>query len=185
MEITHPQVQMMMDRAEVFVKRALMRAPGDPRLLVLAGDSGCGKTHVAWRCHEFLLRAAIVGWERKWWKNRLLISVFYPWSQLAGTSTDERDGAWRDCSESDFLVLDDVGSETDVYKSGMQKENLRLMLEERLGKFTLITMNVPPETWRAKWDARIEDRLLRRSEVIELPNVKSWWKIQSVKRKAP
>jgi len=181
LEVTHPQVSRLLDRAELFVKRALLNARTNPKLLVVAGRNGCGKTHVAWRCHDYLQRAAIQGWEKRWWKNRLLVSVFNPWSQLAGTSEDERDGVWRDCIESDFLVLDDVGSETDQFKSLVPTENLRLMLDERLGRFTMITTNISPKNWGTKWGPRVADRLLRGAELVELSNAPSWAVLQASK----
>lgn len=77
--------------------------------------------------------------------------------------------AWLDevrgCS---LLILDDVGIETDVFKSGLPTARLCELLNERVGKFTVITTNVPLGSWAPRWDARVEDRLLRDSMVFEM-----------------
>ncbi len=165
----------MVKRAKVFLSRALRNQRTDPKLLVITGKIGNGKTCVARGCHRCFGDWSCDVYSRGFWCNGP-ITVFEVWSELARIGAEQRDGRWRDCVEADFLVLDDVGSETNEMKSEVPTENLRVMLEERIGRWTVITMNIHPSDWEHKWDKRVEDRLHRRSEVVELPTAPSWWR---------
>lgn len=166
----------MVEQAKIFVCRALRNRRTDPTLLVITGNNGNGKTTVGSGCFTCFAQWSIDAYCNGWWRTDAPKAVCLEWSELAGTKPEERDGAWRDCIEADFLVLNDVGSEPNEMKSGVAGENLRLMLEARLGRFTIITMNFHPEDWVGKWDARVEDRLYRRAQLIELPTAPSWWR---------
>lgn len=69
------------------------------------------------------------------------------------------------------MFLDDIGSEEDRFKSGAPSRILGDVLgrihDEK--KFAFITTNIPPGEWKARWDARVYDRLLRMNPIA--PNV--------------
>jgi len=78
-----------------------------------------------------------------------------------------------------LLLLDDVGAEVDRYKSGEPTERLRALLDARAGHFTVISTNLPPAMWSIRYDARVEDRMLRNSIIVDLHNVPPWTRDQS------
>ena len=171
----HPELSFLMDRTEAFAKRFIMNCRANPQLLIVTGPCGNGKTRLAMGCYRYVCALAVTGWQCGWWSNKVPSCGFYHWSCLSSVKHEDRDGLWRDAIESDFAVLDDVGSETDRFKSGEPIENLRLMLGARDGKSTLITTNIPESQWAAKWGGRVEDRLYRRSEIVTLANVPSYY----------
>lgn len=96
---------------------------------------------------------------------------FIEWSTASTPEKlDERSWIER-LSEIDadsLVVVDDIGSEVDRFKTGANIERLCMLLNRRAGKFTIITTNHAPETWHQVWDARVSDRLLRNSEVVRM-----------------
>lgn len=144
-------------------------------LLVMCGDNGCGKTHTAKGIFGYCQAVGGMAWESGHWKgHRIPASVFQDWSTLA--DTNDYTGRWLDLIDAQLTVIDDVGAEVDKFRSAVPKENLRRMLGEREGRFTVVTTNTPPDQWREQWDARVEDRLHRKSEIIELANTPSFYR---------
>ncbi len=85
------------------------------------------------------------------------------WAQVASPEAVDRrewDDWLRDVEEASMVILDDVGTETDAYKSGIPRERLCHVLNRCENKFTWINTNISPDQWANKWDARVEDRLL-------------------------
>jgi hypothetical protein len=50
-------------------------------------------------------------------------------------------------------------------------EKLYLILERRVAKWTVITTNVPPESWESKFERRIASRFLRNARHVSLADV--------------
>jgi DNA replication protein DnaC len=82
--------------------------------------------------------------------------------------------SWKYANESDVAFIDDIGAEGDRYKNNVGTELLRRLLEERRDRYTMITTNVPADMWATRWDARVADRLLRGSVVVDLSGVPTW-----------
>ena len=83
-----------------------------------------------------------------------------------------------DACRADFLVIDDIGAESDRYKSGEAIDKLCQILSRREGMFTVVTTNVEPSNWSALLDARVADRLLRKSVVVDMFEVPSFTDFQ-------
>lgn len=81
----------------------------------------------------------------------------------------------------DFLALDDIGAENDDFKVATDK--LCMVLTRREKKHTLITTNISMDAWAQRFDARVEDRLLRNAEVVDMNEVPSFsvWKLTQKK----
>jgi DNA replication protein DnaC len=95
--------------------------------------------------------------------------AFYEWRDIGMTERmDERSFlTWLETADAEsLLVLDDIGTETDRFKSGDATCRLCDLLNRRENKFTVLTTNIPPADWLAHWDARVSDRLLRNSAVV-------------------
>lgn len=125
---------------------------------------------------------AVEAWSRGVWGSTVPSTFFAPWSQISGADEEAKGGIWIDAASADLVVLDDVGSEVDQFKSGRPTENLRLMLEERATRrrgFTLITTNVLRKSWPERWDARIADRLIRNAHAVECVTERSYSQTKS------
>lgn len=134
-----------------------------PRWLSLVGNSGTGKTHLAkgiWRAWEdkgqfYMKRGA----------ELVKHGLFKKFSKLCNEMRGGAFSAFQSCADADFLVLDDLGSE---YSTEFSQRQLASMLDQRLGKWTVITSNLSMKDI-SDIDVRIADRMIRGdNEVIEL-----------------
>jgi len=76
--------------------------------------------------------------------------------------------AMQDSMQADILFLDDIGAESDKYKSAENVDALCQLLSRRERKWTLVTTNFRTEQWDQQFDARVADRLMRNSIVCDL-----------------
>lgn len=136
-----------------------IEAHTEPRSwLTLMGPSGVGKTHCAralWRHLE-----GIFDFSKTEYIARL---VYWPAliSDASSPSQTDRENAHRqirDLARWPLLVLDDVGAEFD--STGRPTSYLNTLLNQRVGKWTIITSNLDLEQL-AKLDPRIADRIIR------------------------
>ena len=124
------------------------------RWVTLHGSPGCGKTHLI-RAASAILRAN--GKESQTWNWKTLFN----WLM----DSDSYPGLWRQVVHMPFLGLDDIltGYLASDKASGLQSSILYDLLEERLGKWTLITSNIAPENMP---DVRLTSRLFRGNNVV-------------------
>lgn len=170
----HPKIQSLADTAQAFCMR-WYRNDNRPSLLVLVGESGCGKTHVADKIAAF---TAAVGMkallESEGWRG---VSGASRQASLSWPATTDRFkggdySAVEYAGTVGFLMIDDIGAEHDPSKNATDK--LCQILSKRETKFTVITTNIKIEDWPEKFDTRIADRLFRNSEIVDLFGVKSY-----------
>lgn len=171
MQITHPTLTKVQTVLESLSRSLRTNDRQGPRLVVLAGPTGTGKSHCLLALEAWMRRLT---WEdvRTYWPGmpnvrRLSASAYI---QLANQEPLRAEGVER-CS---LLLLDDVGAEFDRFRSGEPAERLRFLLEERRLAWTVLSTNIPPTAWAQTWDERVADRFLRRSVVIELWQVPSY-----------
>ena len=81
-------------------------------------------------------------------------------------------------TETDFLILDDLGAQADRFRSGEHIERLRQVLDAREKRWTVATTNILPAQWAEVWDARVSDRFLRCAKRLRFEEVISFavWK---------
>lgn len=149
-------------------------ASGHPaRWLTLTGRPGAGKTHLArclWRWFEDCGQFAMAKHERagrtpsdSFWiapKNS-----FVRWRTAAA---EIRDGQWRliqDYAAAWFLVIDDIGAEHQG-GTGVVQSTLERLLDDRLGKWTVITSNLSLGEIAVQMDARIASRMKRQGNIV-------------------
>lgn len=171
------RLQEMATKAEKFCGRWFRFNP-NPSLLVLAGEPNSGKTHVARRIATWAQSAAIKAFEDgagKTWK-RLPSVVYLRWPEVVEAFRDNLNGSMEDMINAGLLVLDDVGAEYDPTQNATNK--LCQILSRREKEFTVITTNINPVNWSESFDARICDRFLRNSEVVDLFGVQSYAFVQ-------
>lgn len=170
MDCTHPAVQ---EAADACSKLAAMIGRNDTLvpMLVLCGEPGCGKTHLANRMMAWARREAFGLWERGVLK-RPLQNVSVSWPTICDGFKAGFYGIVDDLMRDDFVVIDDIGAEHDPSQNAADK--FCQVLSRREDKWTLITTNIAPASWAQKFDARIEDRLLRRSTVVDMSSAPSY-----------
>ena len=172
LDVTHPQIQTLADEAERFAGRWFKNIPR-PAMLVLAGNSGTGKTHVAEKVLNFCNQAAFTAFESgSWGENHIPSSLYLSWPETTDAFKSGLYGVLQDCFTVDLLILDDIGAEHDPSKNATDK--LCQILTRRENKFTLVTTNIIPSVWPERFDIRVADRLLRNSIIIDLTAVESY-----------
>lgn len=125
-----------------------------PRWLVLCGQCGCGKSHLAWEIRN--VAQGVLGFTER-------TAQFWKCSRYAERL---RNGCW-DFQEHlirlPLLVLDDVGAE---HGSELLRGKLFDLLDNRLDKWTVITTNLSAGEVAEQLDARIASRLRRGNNVL-------------------
>lgn len=165
-EVTHPKLQEAVDHATAFARWYHK----DERLFrkcvfVLCGDTGTGKTHIA---------RSLYRWARHASGRMGTSEVFFSWPEACDLIQEGFDGLIHDCIEAHFLVLDDIGAESDRYKTGIFTDKLCQILSRREEQFTILTTNAGPSEWGSRFDVRIADRFIRNSHIIDLTGVPSY-----------
>jgi DNA replication protein DnaC len=172
LKVTHPKIQAAADACAKLAS-AIARNDALVPTLVLCGSPGCGKTHLAKRMAAWGRANAFAIHEKHWQFKRAPLSVsFFSWPEVCDGFKEGFYGVLRDLCEDTFVILDDIGADHDPSRNGADK--LCQILSRRESKWTILTTNIAPEWWADKWDARIEDRLLRRSTVIDMSDVPSF-----------
>ena len=149
-------------------------------MLVITGQSGCGKTRVAGAIYEFCNAVAFDAYcQNKGWgkADHTPYVHFDSWSRINAAISNRNEEPLKDLFDADCLVIDDIGAETDSFKVGADR--LCQVLSKREREFTVITTNIPSDQWAERMDSRISDRLLRNSVVVEMGECPSYsiWKL--------
>lgn len=165
-----PKLAEMQAAAQRFADEIASGMP--PRWLTFTGKPGIGKTHLA-RCLS------------RWFDSRGCYHMvggcrvarsqgFAKWRTL---STDLRNGDWRlvdDLCERYFLVLDDIGADFQGGTGAVQAALDRL-IDERIGKWTVLTTNLPHAEVATTLGTRVASRMIRDGNVIiDAPTVRDW-----------
>ena len=172
-----PEVTRMGRVAGGWATGALVNRVNHPKILLLASSPGCGKTMLARSAFRFWRACGVSSWSQgHWGPDRAPNAHWCEWSTIAESPLGDRPGTWTDAEQSDFLIIDDVGSEVDRFRSGLPTENLRLILERRHRRrgFTLISTNLLRSEWLARWDARVTDRLFRNAYTFQCSSMLSY-----------
>jgi DNA replication protein DnaC len=142
-------------------------------LLVMVGDSGCGKTHTAKAIHRFCRLAAMNAFNtRNWGESVIPLSLYLSWPEVASEFNAKNFNVVKNAMEIELLILDDIGAENDPWK--ICADRLCQIISRRENKFTVITTNIKPSMWADAFDLRIADRLVRNSVVVDLSGVPSY-----------
>jgi hypothetical protein len=158
--------------AEAWIKAAGRNKRDRGTWLVLSGPTGIGKSHALRRCRRFLANHAIDFWSEGLWPSVPQI-VFAVWSRVCELPKDEWDDWLYDLRRAAVVILDDVGSEVDRFRSGEPAERLRVTLEECGAKWLAISTNAGPENWETVFDARVCSRL-NRAACLDLTGAKDY-----------
>lgn len=170
LDVVHPVIQTMATEVRNWCHR-VMHNKRRNTLLVLAGRSGTGKSHAARYAIRFCQAAAMWALDNRYYDHPL-DAEFYSWPEIADGFKNGEFGVMADLFNRDAIAIDDIGAEHDP--SSMATEKLCQVLSRRDLKHTIVTTNYLPESWGDKFDARIADRLLRNSVIVDLSAVDSY-----------
>lgn len=167
-EAHHQKVAALARWTERWIKAASTNAR-PARWIVFCGKAGTGKSHALKAAHAFLRDRGGALWPT-WWKAGPPSVRMATWSKVVGVTQ----GHWADFEEevhaARFVLLDDVGSETDRFKTGEPTERLRLVLDLCRTKWLMISTNLTRETFAKAFDPRIQSRL-EQASVLEMSGV--------------
>jgi len=172
LDVVHPSLQELADAAQKFCARWFGNAP-KPSLLVIVGNYGSGKTHVAQSIFRFCRTASFSSLETgAWGANHVPSAIYISWPEACTEFEQKIYGVLQDAIESDLVVLDDIGAENDPWKTCSDK--LCQILSRREKQFTVVTTNIAPAEWASRFDGRINDRLMRNSVIVDISEVGSY-----------
>lgn len=165
LEVITPAVQEMATEVEHWCSRVRLNSRATGRLIVLSGAFGCGKTRMlrgAWGyVQDNMMRVDDPAWK----KSITIASIVWP-EFIGDYISQKNDERMEDVVLSDVVFIDDIGAESDRYRSGEPTQILGEMLGALDKKFVFITTNIEPAGWSKRWDGRVEDRLLRNGAVV-------------------
>lgn len=176
----HPQLRTLEDMVYAFCSDYAKR-PARGYRMVIHGDNGTGKSHVARAVHAWanavstaLPRVGAEDTSDGLWTQRTADASYWKFPHLVREVPRYRD---RDIiaeltqrpGSPCLLILDDVGAEHDPSKFGASI--FYQLLENREHQWTLITTNHVPDSWAERWDRRVASRLLRNTKLVALDQV--------------
>lgn len=167
----HPKLKEMELQAGLFCMEMWER-PQAGRLLVLAGNNGNGKTHIAKAVSRWVGK---YGHEKTWFvepakDHRFYLErIYWHWPELLDKL---KEGQWDlvdDMMKVPLLVIDELGGGHDPSRVGVDK--LCQIMSRRERMWTLITTNVAPTAWEEIFDRRVASRFFRNSTLVDLTEV--------------
>lgn len=157
-ESHHAKVKAMARWMEGWTKAAASNKAGVGRWIAISGAPGCGKSHAVRGAYNFIRSHGVELMRARCYQQPPGIR-FATWSKVVELGPL----SWGDFQEeirlAKIVVLDDVGSEVDRFKSGEPTERLRATLEACEHKWLAITTNIPQAEWSDKFDYRVASRL--------------------------
>lgn len=145
-----------------------------PKWLSLLGSSGAGKSHIARRLRRVALERVSRHNTRVKVFERGIGPLWASWYSWPIISAGFREGAYSvidEISAEWFVVLDDIGADHDP--SGVGNRSLYRILDERIGKWTVLTSNLSLESL-AEINSRIPSRMHRNDSIIVNVDLPDW-----------
>lgn len=164
----HPKIAELSASCAKFVRSALRDYRSEKSWFVIAGQTGCGKTHAARAVSRYFDAMKVQAWSMGLMGNRSHVSspVFVQWPTICELDTSFfLDWLRWDVSSAMMVILDDVGAESERYRNGENESRLLRVLEACERKWLMVTTNVRPKDWVQRWDQRIADRLLKAARI--------------------
>lgn len=159
-DVTHVDVSVMQQIADYIDEVSVNVSSG--RGLVLYGETGVGKTLLAWL---ILKRILANGYSGHFFTFTSFLDAF-----AAGWGDkEERDWFHRTAMNTEVLVLDDVGRES-KNRSGAVMDSVDVVIQARINaaRPTIITTNLTPDQVKDGYGGPIFSRLAGGSEFIRL-----------------
>lgn len=158
MDETHPGAAKLSRAGEWYVRAIANNDQSKGRHFGFSGSVGTGKTMVAKGIYRFVRNN---GPDLMYvHSGKPMGALWIEWPNVAELD-DEDDFAEirRQLNECRFVVLDDIGSESDRFKNGVSASRLRRVLAMTENHWTVITSNLNLAQIFEAYDARSVDRL--------------------------
>jgi DNA replication protein DnaC len=118
---------------------------------------------------------AVDAFEKGGWGSRILPSVvFVRWPVVCDGFREGRFGIVDDMKTAGLLIIDDLGAESDQYKSKVHVDQLCQVMSRREFAFSIISTNIDPDKWVEMFDVRVHDRFNRNSVLPNLDGIPSF-----------
>lgn len=167
----------MGEACEQFVRSCLRDLRNNGTWMVLAGNTGCGKSHVADRIRHYYDTRRITAWDLGWLgaATSLPSAAWVHWPAACELRDDAFAEWFEEASGARLVIIDDFGAESERFRNGANDSRLLRVLEvcdPRRGRWLFSTTNVPPAEWSTRYDQRIADRLrsANRMSLFEVPS---------------
>lgn len=155
----------MLDRGIAFTEAVSVGAK--PHWLCLLGTSGAGKTYLAKQIWKWFRASELFRTQVKD-DGFIYPGQFCSWRKAADEILGGSYFRVNELCTETFVVLDDIGAEYKD-KSGIVKSKLDRILDERLGKWTVITCNYSLAKIASEMDTRIASRMMRGgSQIVDI-----------------
>jgi len=157
--------------AEAWIKAAATNRRDNGTWMVVCGPTGVGKSHALRASRDFMVNHAVDLYGEFWTCPPSVIHC--AWSRIIDLDDEEWDNWLYDLRRSHVVILDDVGSEVDRFKSGAPAERLRITFETCERKFLLISTNLRPDRWVEAFDERVKSRMMR-AVTLDMTGATDW-----------
>lgn len=168
----HPQIPEAENRIYDFC-RDWFKKPGRGRTIVLYGNNGCGKTHIARAVKRWVWAMSSLDRPPCCYDAdgnvALATCEMVNWPFIVDCMHKAQWDVVEELYDVSMLVVDDIGAEHDPSKVGSEK--LYLLTNRREFKWNIFTTNLAPSRWESAFDRRIASRLYRNAEHVDLSQV--------------
>jgi DNA replication protein DnaC len=158
---THPGVLKLTKEVESFIKRCCLNRRNHHTWLVISGGTGTGKSSLAKAACDFFNIHSVDLWFEGLWScgGKTPEAVMVDSAALATMEDKACETYLDDIGRCQLIVLDDLGSETDRFRSGTPASRLRRLLEQSQNKWLIATTNTAKADWPIVFDNRVASRL--------------------------
>lgn len=149
-----------------------MKLRREPYWLTFLGSSGAGKTHLVQSIYKFFNDVA--GWYKR--KDCGAMNChrgqFLYWPNFCDEMKNGDYSRGVDLREDWLVIIDDIGAEHSITANA--NKQLSNILNDRAGKWTVVTSNKSLEQIKTDMDTRIASRLIRNGSALLHVDVKDF-----------
>lgn len=165
----HRMVKLLARWTERWIKAAATNEhPIATRWVLFAGPTGAGKTHCLKNSYAFMRAHAGALWPKYYRQPPALKWV--NWSKAMQLEKHGWDEFEAEVREARMVFVDDLGSETDRYRTGEPAERLRVFLDLCEAKWLMATTNICRQDFEKTFDIRTQSRI-ERARCLDLTGV--------------
>lgn len=156
-ESHHEKVEKLAKTGEWFVRVCSHNDASKGRALMVSGDPGTGKTHTMRAIYRYVNSFGVDIMQLHGGKHPF--PLWLDWPRVAEIEKAEQfDDVLYEIERSRIIFVDDIGSESDRFRSGIGASRLRVLLSRTESKWMMATTNLTRTALLNTYDARVADR---------------------------